>query len=99
MNKSRRTGKAAEAENNEATSEVKQNLQSVIENTAPVLADSITEQSLVSAFALMQSGYCGPRTRALLESFGGGVSPLEEWGNTILQISPVLLPSSTESIG
>lgn len=94
----RRTGKAAAAEvNDDAKNEVQLQLQSVIETNAPVVADTIVEQTLVSAFGLMQSGYCGPKTRALLESFGGGVSPLEQWGNQILEIQPALLSSSIES--
>lgn len=96
----RRTGKAAAEVNDDSKNEVQSQLQTVIETNAPVLADSIAEQTLVTAFALMQSGYCGPKTRALLESFGGGVSPLAEWGNQILTLEtqPALLSSSTESI-
>lgn len=95
----RRTGKAVTdtAQSEATTNEVQLQLQSVIETNAPVLADNIVEQTLVSAFGLMQSGYCGPKTRALLESFGGGVSPLEQWGNRILEIQPEVSYCLTES--
>lgn len=93
----RRTGKASAEVNENATNEVQMQLQSVIETNAPVIADSIVEQTVASAFMLVKAGYCGPKTKALFESFGGTHSPLEQWGSTILEASPEASYCLTES--
>ncbi len=80
---------------------VQEKLKSVADQAAPILADNMAAQTLVSALALMQQGYCGPKTTAILEAIQQGtVSPLEEWGNQILPwTQPALLSSTVESTG
>lgn len=95
----RRTGKAVTDNVQDAATvnEIQGQLQTVIETNAPIIADAITEQTVASAFLLVKGGYCGPKTKALFESFGGTASPLGQWGEMILEASPEASLYLTES--